>query len=51
MELKEEFPNIDSPWYTNDGATVGTSETITLFFKHLCKIGPNYGYFPKKSKS
>ena len=37
MELKEEFPNIDSPWYTNDGAIVGTSETITFFLNIYVK--------------
>ena len=51
ITLKTEIPEVKSPWYADDGAAAGTLKNINLFFKRLCEIGPDYGYFPEESKS
>jgi hypothetical protein len=48
--LKVEFPAVEQPWYADAGAG-GKFDDILKFFRPLHEIGPNYGDFPKPSKS
>jgi hypothetical protein len=36
--------------YADYSAAASNLEQLKLWWTHLCKVGPNYGYFPKPSK-
>ena len=50
IQLTSEFPKVKPPWYTYDGSAAGTLKQI-FFFKRLCEICPDCGYFPEESQS
>ncbi len=49
--LKQEFPEVEQPWYADDAGAAGNFDAIRRHFTKLQEIGPNYGYFPELSKS
>ena len=50
-QLKAEIPTVIQPWYADDAAAGGKFEAIRKQFGRLEELGPQYGYFPKPSKS
>ena len=50
-QLKKEMPVANSMWFADDGSVANKFKGIASFFRRLCQLGPNYGYFPEESKS
>jgi len=44
-------PNTLHKWYADDGNVAGTLMDIKETWQTLCRIGPQYGYFPNESKT
>jgi hypothetical protein len=51
--LKQEFPEVEQPWYADHAGAGGKFDTISIrhLFLKLQEIGPSYGYFPEPMKS
>jgi hypothetical protein len=49
--LKEEFPEVEQPWYADDAGAGGKYDAIRRLFIRLQDIGPSFGYFPEPKKS
>ena len=52
--LINKLESIDTPkqvWYADDSAAGGTLKQLLIWWKHLCEVGPWYGYHPKPSKT
>jgi hypothetical protein len=48
--LKQEFPEVEQLLYAYDAGTGGKCGSIRRQITKLQEIGPNYGYFPERSK-
>ena len=49
-QLRAEFPEVEQPWYADDGGAAGHFTSILRLFGRLQEIGPRFGYFPEPSK-
>jgi hypothetical protein len=49
--LKQEFPEVEQPWYTDDAGAGGKFDAIRHLFLRLQDIAPSFGYFPEPSNS
>ena len=49
--LKENAPDTAQAWFADDASACGLLEKLWIWWEHLNKIGPSYGYFPKPSKT
>ena len=45
--LRSKFPQVLQPWYVDDGAMRGGSRGVAACFQEMCRIGPQYNYFPE----
>lgn len=50
LQLKQEFPDLEQPWYANDAASAGRFDRIRAHYSRLQSIDLKYGYFPEPSK-
>jgi hypothetical protein len=51
LRLKQEFPEVEQPWYADDAVAPGSFDSSWRHLTKLHEIGPNYRYFPELSKS
>ena len=42
---------VDQIWYADDAAGAGKLDGLKRWWDELCQTGPNFGYFPKPSKT
>jgi hypothetical protein len=49
--LKQEFPEVEQPWYADDAGAGGKEDAVRRLFHRLQDIGPSFGYFPEPTKS
>jgi hypothetical protein len=49
--LKQDFRELEQPWYADHAGVTGKFDDIHLHFCKLQEIGPIYGYFPELTKS
>ena len=49
--LREEYPDVLQPWYSDDAAMQGVPSRVAKCFKLLTEVGPMFGYLPKPEKS
>ena len=49
-QLKQEFPDLEQPWYADDAASAGRFDRIRAHYSRLQSIGQKFGYFPEPSK-
>ena len=50
-QLKAEFPQVEQPWYADDAGAGAKFDEIERFFRRLCEVGPQFGYYPEPTKS
>ena len=48
--LRWEHPRVLHPWYADGGAMRGTGRDMAACFHKLCRVVPQYGYFPEPAK-
>ena len=48
--LRQEYPKVLQPWFTNDGAMDGEGSQVTAYFMDLNRVGPMCGYYPGVQK-
>ena len=45
--LRLKFPRVLQPWCTDNSAMRGTGRDVATCFQELCRVNPQYGYFPE----
>ena len=48
--LKQEYPDVTQPWYSDDDGALGMFNNIGLYFNQLKQFGLGRGYYPKPLK-
>ena len=48
--LHQPQPDVSQVWYADNATAAGQLAPLLLWWKHLMKYGPMYGYFPNTAK-
>jgi len=44
-------PDISQVWYADDATAAGRLQSLFQWWRHILRLGPNYGYYPKAAKT